>query len=313
MPEQPRQLCRWVPRILLSSLLCTLGLGFSTPAQAQRELPDFSDYATLTFAQEYSLLVINRERAAAGAGAVRLDPLANQVAKQHAQDMLARGYFSHWDPEGLKPTRRFNLLGGYHALGENIYFAHGYSGTVEELVDVLMRVLMDSPGHRRTIIDPAYTHVGLGFAMDRAGGDFYVSQEFITRVGGDYHCPLFARVGERVEFSGRFDSQRYEVEQVTVSYEERPQPRDRRWLAKTNEYSDGEKMIAGYVPNPHTTFNGMDTFHDLQIDQQQGWFKCQALMDFKGREGMYYILLWLRDRASGRSFIAATATVDVTR
>lgn len=36
-------------------------------------------------------------------------------------------------------------------------------------------------------------------------------------------------------------------------------------------------------------------------------------MDFKGREGLYYIFLWLRDRRTSSTFIAATATVDVTK
>jgi hypothetical protein len=276
-------------------------------------LPDFNDRETLQFARDYMLLQINQARAAAGVSPVRLDPLAAEAAHKHAADMLARGYFSHWDPEGLKPTRRFNLLGGFHALGENIYFAHGFSGSTEQLIDDTIHVLLDSPGHRRTILDPSYTHVGLGFALDAARGDFYVAQEFIARVGGDYVCPPTAKVGQRVEFSGRFDPQRYQLEHVVVGYEERPQPRSARWLAATDEYQDSDKMIAGYTPQRNIVYQGMETYHDISVNELQGSFKCSALLDFKGYEGLYYLFLWLRDRRSGASVLAATATVDVTK
>lgn len=301
----------------LRALLCVaLGMLLATTlvsgAYAQ-QLPDFTDYDTLKFAQDYSLLRINQERDKAGAPPLRLDPLAGQAAKLHAEDMLARGYFSHWDTEGLKPTRRFNLLGGYHALGENVYFAHGDAASAEEMIDTEMRTLLASAGHRRTILDPSYTHVGLGFALGSARGDFYADQEFITRVGGEYACPLTARVGARVQFSGRYDAQRYSLEHIIVGYEERPQPRSARWLGKTGTYTDAEKMIAGYSPDARISYPGMQSYHDVEVNEEQGWFKCQALLDFKGAEGMYYIFLWLKDRRSGKTFIAAAATVDVTK
>jgi uncharacterized protein YkwD len=303
-------------RLLRSVLAAALGMLLASAGisgAAAQELPDFTDYDTLTFAQDYSLLRINQERAKAGAPPLRLDPLAGQAAKQHAEDMLARGYFSHWDPDGLKPTRRFNLLGGYHALGENIYYAHGDAASAEEMIDGEMRTLMASSGHRRTILDPAYTHVGLGFALGGARGDFYADQEFITRVGGEYTCPLAATVGARVEFSGRYDAQRFTLEHIIVGYEERAQPRTTRWLANTGSYSDAEKMIAGYSPDPRISYPGMQSYHDVEVDEDDGSFACQALMDFKGREGLYYIFLWLKDRRSSKTFIAATATVDVTK
>jgi uncharacterized protein YkwD len=304
-------------RLRRSALCLTLSLLLAAlsghTGAAAKDIPDFTDYDTLQFAQDYSLLCINQERDKAGAPPLRLDPLAAQAAKLHADDMLARGYFSHWDPDGLKPTRRFNLLGGYHALGENIYFAHGDPDSAEEMIDAEMRTLMASPGHRRTILDPAYTHVGLGFSLGSGRGDFYADQEFITRVGGEYTCPLAAKVGQRVQFSGRYDAQRYTLEHIIVGYEERPVPRSTRWLANTGSYSDAQKMIAGYSADPRISYPGMDSYHDLQVDAANGRFRCQALLDFKGHEGLYYLFLWLKDRRSGKTFIAATATVDVTQ
>jgi hypothetical protein len=290
-----------------ASALCALLLPVAH-AHADLDLDDTENYR---YAQDYLVLLINQERSHAGLGSVRLDPLACQAAKQHADDMLASDYFSHWDMEGLKPTRRYNLLGGYHAVAENIYYVHGKAGTLNEMLEAQMATLMESEGHRATILGKDYTNVGLGFAADRM--NFYAVQEFISRVGGEYYCVLTAQVGQRVELSGRFDSQRYSLAHVLVSFEERPEPRDRRWLMRTAEYQDGEKFVAGYTPGQNVIFPDLPTYHDIEVNQDAGWFRCGVLLDYKGREGMYYLSVWLRDDYTGKTVHAATATVDVTR
>lgn len=283
-------------------------LGWAAPRTAGGGLdPDSYEYA-----QRYMLIRINQERTRAGAGRVQLDPLASHSAKLHSEDMLAGSYLSHWNREGIKPSRRYNLLGGYDAVGENVYSQHGPAASLEDRLDTMMQTLMDSEGHRRTILDPTYTHVGLGFALDTDSREFYAAQEFIVRVGGDYSCPLAARVGETVDFSGRFDQYRYELEHVVLGYEDPPVPRERSWLMRTGSYQDGGKFYAGYTPSTGLTFQGMDTFHSIDVNAQTGWFRCRAQLSYKGRPGLYYLSLWLRDKRSGRSVLAATATVEAT-
>jgi uncharacterized protein YkwD len=273
---------------------------------------DFSSPEAYRQAQEYALLLINEARAAAGVPLVAADPLAAQLAKQHAEDMLGNDYFSHWDMAGLKPTRRYNLAGGYHALSENIYFAMNGPSNTQDMLGKAMQVLMDSEGHRRTILDPAHTHVGIGLALGRNGSAFYFDQEFITRIGGEYHCPLKARVGERIEFSGRYDTGRFNVEHVILGYEERPAMRDQRWLNRSGVYKEGEKQFAGYCANVGMYYNDLATFHDIEVDAQAGWFKCHPVLSFKNREGMYYLFLWLRDKQTNALVLAAVASVDTT-
>ncbi len=213
------QVLRLNPRLMLLGcvLLALAGLSAAQPAHCA----DFSTPESYFEAQQYALLLINEARAGAGAPLVVADPLAAQLAKQHAEDMLANDYFSHWDMAGVKPTRRYNLAGGYHALSENIYFAMNGPSNTQDMLGKAMQVLMASEGHRRTILDPAHTHVGIGLALGRGGSAFYFDQEFITRVGGEYYCPLKARVGERIEFGGRYDTSRFSVEHVILGYEER--------------------------------------------------------------------------------------------
>lgn len=285
-------------------------LALAGPAFAATDLTDTETYS---FAQQLMLMLINQERTKANLGRVRLDPLACQGAKNHAEDMLDGGFFSHWNRAGLKPTRRFNLLGGFHTLGENIYYTHRSPDSLEAHLERMIATLMDSPGHRKTILDPKYTHVGLGFALDEGEQDFYGVQDFVAYLGGAYSCPVTALLGERVVFQGRFDPNRYEMEHVIAGYEEKPQPRDRLWLMKTEEYGDAKKMVAGYTPDPHSRFGSVATYHDIEINQDEGWFICRALMDYKGKEGLYYLFAWFLDRQTGGSVLAAVATVEVTK
>lgn len=290
-----------------AALLAALAaLGVPQPARAA---DDWSEPGFYRQAQQYMLEQINRQRGKKGLQLVALDAAASQVAKAHAEDMLNVDYFSHWDTAGLKPTRRWNLLGGFDSVSENIYYSTGYRSEMRGLVDEAMKTLMNSSGHRATIMDPAHTHVGIGYAVQ--GRSFYVDQTFVTRAGGDYSCPLEAAVGETVEFCGQFDPQRYEFEQVIMGYEELPRPRDRKWLNKTDSYRDAEHFVAGFSTDRHIRFQGMQTSNDVTCED--GSFSCSARLDFKGREGLYYLSLWLRDRKTGRSFQAAAATVEARR
>ncbi|MDQ3024028.1 MAG: CAP domain-containing protein [bacterium] len=272
---------------------------------------DWDDPQAYHQAQDYMLSVINKFRDKKGLQLVQLDSAASQVARDHAQDMFSADYFSHWDTSGVKPTRRWNLLGGYDSVSENIYFQQGNGGSVEKVCDAAMKTLMNSDGHRATIMDPAHTHVGLGFAVDSRARRFYVDQTFVTRAGGDYACPLEAHVGQTVQFSGRFDPQRYEFENVIMGYEELPQPRNKKWLNGSGSYKDADRLVAGYTDNARLSFNGMATYNNVTCED--GAFTCDARLDFKGKPGLYYLFLWLRDRQTGKSVVAATATVEARR
>jgi uncharacterized protein YkwD len=296
----------------LAPLALVILLLAAVPALSKPAGADFSDPATQQRAQELMTQLVNQVRAQAGAGSVHFDPVAAQAARLHAQDMLQRGYFSHWDPNGNKPTRRYNQLGGYHSLGENIYFFHGQFGSMEAMVQEALDKLLSSEGHRRTILNPAYTGIGISFAADPRKGDLYVAQEFVAKLGGEYRCPLNACVGQMIEYAGRFDPQRYAFENIIVGYEDRPQQRDLLWLSRTDTYRDGDRLVAGYTANPQLEFRDLQTYRDVQVDAEQGWFKSGIRLAYKGREGMYYLFLWLRDLRTGQPVLASTVSVDVT-
>jgi len=291
----------------LAAVILLASLAQSGSSLAETWLDDPEQYR---WAQGYMLQIINEERARRGLNSLRPDPLAAQAAKQHADEMLAGDYLSHWNLAGQKPARRYNLLGGFDALSENVYYYHGQIPDWQELVVRQMEVLMESDGHRAAILDPAKTHVGLGFAAD--GDGFYSSQEFITRIGGEYHCPLSARVGDTVEFSGRFDPARHGFAYLLVSFEEPEQPRNRMWLENSESYRDGDKLVAGYVADPSISFREVETLYDVTADQSSGRFSASVCLDYKGKQGVYYLLVYFRDLRSEETAMAASVAIVVS-
>lgn len=288
---------------LPAALLCS-------PAPAQDSLDSLAGYAQ---AQDYMLLRINNERAREGAPPVRLDLAAGEAALRHARDMRERGYFSHWDLEGRKPTRRWNLLGGYDNLAENIYYRQYYLGDLRKIVDDAMATLLDSPGHRKTILYHDFTSVGLAFEYSAATEEVWVVQEFSARLGGEYSCPLEARAGETVRLTGRFDPGRFTLDNLVVAWEELPQARSKAWLARTSEYSDGEVFFAGYHLDQRIQFKGMQTFHSVAVDPAGGQFAADIALDYKRKPGTYYIFIWLRELEAPNAVLAAVATVEARR
>jgi uncharacterized protein YkwD len=114
--------------------------------------------------------MINKERIKAGVKPLKMDPALVPLARTQSNDMFRRGYFSHVNPEGKDPFQRMKDSSiQFIAAGENLALA--------QTVEIAHRNLMNSPGHRANILNPAYGRVGIGI-MD---GGFYglmVSQEF---------------------------------------------------------------------------------------------------------------------------------------
>jgi uncharacterized protein YkwD len=78
-----------------------------------------------------------------------------QVARAHSRDMFARGYFSHYTPEGRDLEDRLRTARiGYLTAGENLALAPTLSTAHSGL--------MHSPGHRANILRPQFGRLGIG-------------------------------------------------------------------------------------------------------------------------------------------------------
>ena len=149
--------------------------AFANPAQRHREL------------KQLMVELTNRHRAAIGAPPVRLG--ANTAAQLHAETLLAGCYSSHWDQWGLKPNHRYTLTGGTGADGENISGAsycikpHENYAAISSMEDAVVETVdgwMESPGHRRNLLNPAHTVLNAGIAHDR------FNQVMVQQFASDY-------------------------------------------------------------------------------------------------------------------------------
>jgi uncharacterized protein YkwD len=125
----------------------------------------------LDLAQEV-LVLVNLERTDRGLDPLIEDGDASFSAYAHAFDMDDRNFFDHVNPSGESPADRLERAGvDWSFVGENI--ALGYP-TPEDVVEGWM----GSEGHRNNILNPAFTHTGVG-AHTGAGGPWWV-QVFFT-------------------------------------------------------------------------------------------------------------------------------------
>ena len=99
--------------------------------------------------------LVNEERAKYGAGVLVWEENLAKVGRAHSKDMFERGYFSHYSPEGKDVGDRLDEAGiAYSIAGENLALAPN--------VNRAHTGLMNSEGHRRNILDPAFNKIGIG-------------------------------------------------------------------------------------------------------------------------------------------------------
>ena len=116
------------------------------------------------------LEMVNKERVNRGLKPVAADPEMTAVARAHSKDMFARGYFSHYTPEGRDPFDRMKNAGvKFMAAGENL--------ALGQTLTICHQGLMNSPGHRANILRPNYGRLGIGI-LDGGFRGLMISQEF---------------------------------------------------------------------------------------------------------------------------------------
>ncbi|HBY8829567.1 TPA: sporulation protein [Clostridioides difficile] len=116
--------------------------------------------------------LVNIERAKAGLNPLTLDSSISNVATKKSQDMIDNNYFSHNSQTYGSPFDMLKKFGiSYKTAGENI--AMGQK-TPKEVVNAWM----NSEGHRKNIMNPNFSKIGVGVAQ-KSGGSIYWTQIFV--------------------------------------------------------------------------------------------------------------------------------------
>lgn len=118
----------------------------------------------------------NQKRAENQLNPLTTNPMLVEAAQLKANDMAARGYFSHNTPEGNTPWYWLDQVGyTYQYAGENLAVNFVDSNEVTE-------AWMNSPTHRANIVKESYTEIGIAVASGTYKGrdSVFVVQFFGT-------------------------------------------------------------------------------------------------------------------------------------
>ncbi|WP_327708629.1 CAP domain-containing protein [Streptomyces sp. NBC_00464] len=118
--------------------------------------------AAATSAQAAVLALVNQERAKVGCSAVTASSSLASLAQNFSDDMAARGFFDHTDPDGQSPWDRATEAGVSGLGGENI--ARGQADA-----EAVMESWMNSDGHRANILNCDYKTLGVGVHFGSGG------------------------------------------------------------------------------------------------------------------------------------------------
>ena len=148
-------------RLLFVLLVATV--GFVGPLVAAS--PAYAD----TVSDEMAFVAkINQLRAGLGLGQLSVDPGLTDIARNWSQQMANAGDISH------NPSLKDLVTLNWSKLGENVGLGPS--------VDSLFTAFVNSPHHYANLVDPAFTHVGVGVVW--SNGTMFTSHEFMTLKGG---------------------------------------------------------------------------------------------------------------------------------
>ncbi|WP_258049788.1 CAP domain-containing protein [Streptomyces finlayi] len=115
------------------------------------------------------LALVNEERAKAGCSPLATSRGLTSLAQDLSEDMAARGFFAHTDPDGATPWDRAAKAGVLGLGGENI--ARGQADAQS-----VMDGWMNSDGHRANILNCDYKTLGVG--IHHGSGGPWWTQDF---------------------------------------------------------------------------------------------------------------------------------------
>jgi uncharacterized protein YkwD len=134
-----------------------------SPSEDEAIATEADPNLTVEDAESILFTLLNEERAKHGAGKVEADAELRSVALGHSVDMATHHFAGHVSPTTGTPEQRVtraklrvSKVGECVALNLTPAAAH--------------RALLDSPAHRAGMIDPHFTHVGIGVAFEEIEG-----------------------------------------------------------------------------------------------------------------------------------------------
>lgn len=300
-------------RTAFRAALAATFLGFSAAVarpQAESEPPAPNEHAD---AKRVLLEKINAERRVEGLRPVAWDPLGARVGDAFCRDAATRRFAGHFDLEGRGPHLRWGLAGGVDWHAENAASESRTGYTFTESVEKLLlrahaRFMAERPpadGHRRLVLNPNVTHVGIGVHVEP--NEFRMTEEFSRRVAEAVVAPREPlRPGARAPFAFRLP-RGWTVASVSVAWEPGPRPITAREAESRLSYAY-PKEVASYRPKLGAGFRWADGETGSFEMTKRNEASLSIPLD-KGR-GDYYVLVYAGEGdLSGRAVTPITGTL----
>lgn len=143
-------------------------------AQGRENLERNNEPVRQLTAQENQMLqLVNSERRRYDLPPLEVDFEVTKVARIKSQDMADNDYFSHYSPNYGSPFEMMDSFGiKYLQAGENL----AGNASIEDA----HTALMNSSGHRKNILSPDFTHIGIGIRPSSRYG-YLITQMFIGK------------------------------------------------------------------------------------------------------------------------------------
>ncbi|HEX6178648.1 MAG TPA: CAP domain-containing protein [Thermoanaerobaculia bacterium] len=267
------------------------------------------------------LRLINRDRAAHGLAPVQLDPQVSALGDAYCARQIENGTTGHFTTDGQPPYMRFSLAGVNDGISENAaawsanytFSERAMHEMVRRSQAAMMAERAPRDGHRRTILDPHATHVGIGLAWE--GGEFRMVQEFVRRYV-TWERPLVrsAVLGDLVLGSAK-PADGYTVEAISVHHEPFPETMPAH-IANAMDTYRLPRERRDYLPRLRSQLtqrrDGTFAFsREEYVDGRRGDFTVREdgsfafNVPFTDGEGVYTVVVWV-SRKGERKAIAAT-------
>jgi uncharacterized protein YkwD len=108
--------------------------------------------------------LVNKARSSADVAQLKVNDLLQKAAEKKAQDMIDNDYFAHVSPQGKTPWDFIDKAGyNYLYAGENL--AINYTDAEQQ-----QQAWMDSPLHRKNILNPQYQEIGVAVKNGKING-----------------------------------------------------------------------------------------------------------------------------------------------
>lgn len=176
---------------------------------------------------------INSDRQIEGLPPLEWDDDAARVGDLFCAIALRDGTVGHYTLEGLSPLDRWGLWGGGPYVSENTcawawsgrtvnWTKRGVLHLLHQFQDLMLAEQPPNDGHRRTILDPHLTHVGIGLAL--SNNELRYAQEYTARYVEVDETPLEATRRESLTYTGRIlEPHKYRLDYILLYHKDPPE------------------------------------------------------------------------------------------